>query len=419
MEVLSVWFWRTHGRNNDFFFFFKWMIFPGKCVYIFTPSCCKCVISEKESPLGVLFFPCSHSHFCCCWNPSYPAENGLFPLKNICKHKAVSPQTAGRNESVSHISRIFRFIAQISFSSRKCNSHVRPFPQQLARGPVCSGCSANPPTRMTFLPPRNLFLGDYLFFSADLKLSGKDGKVGWTFGARNDSPKCCGKQFAGQKLFFWEHPPQNCRHCSRPFQLHEGALLAGKRENRTRPNGFLAWTDFFFFAGAECQKREERARCSTLCLQKQTWSILTFSRHKIPLSICFESWIAAVPDDFIPKNAVGCFCHKSCGQDRAGRRRRRGFTSWKQQNHTRNALWFIAVCRGLNNFGIFAQHLLWIPEFCPVLCCCSSSDLPSLQEKPRGVSCLRFIPQFQCPQVVCRILHLWEAPGVLRRGGQV
>lgn len=74
---------------------------------------------------------------------------------------------------------------------------------------------------------------------------------------------------------------------------------------------------------------------------------------------------------------------------------------------------------GLNNFDIFAQHLLWILEFHPVLCCCSNSALPRLQEKSRGVSRLRFIPQFQCPQVLYSILHLWEASGVLGRAGQV
>lgn len=154
MEVSSVQFWRTNGLwcNNEILW--KGMILPEKCVYIFTCSCCKCASKWEE----VCWWSCSclyfHSNFAMLLlKTSYPAENDLFPLKNICKHKAVSPQTVEKNKSVLHISRIFSFIAQISFSSSKYNSCVCPFPHQLAYGPVCSICSAKPPTAWLALPP--------------------------------------------------------------------------------------------------------------------------------------------------------------------------------------------------------------------------------------------------------------------------
>jgi len=44
--------------------------------------------------------------------PSYPAENGLFPLKNIWKHKAASPQPVEKNKNVLHISRYLVLLLQ-------------------------------------------------------------------------------------------------------------------------------------------------------------------------------------------------------------------------------------------------------------------------------------------------------------------
>lgn len=137
------------------------MIFPGKRVYIFTSSCCKCVVSGKDSAgcpvLSLLSFKF-------CWNPPTLLQTASFPSTTFPNIRHFQHRLREKkNESVPHISRIFSFIAQISFSSRKCNSHVCPFPHQLARGPVCSICSANPPTSMTCLRSTNFFLGDYLF----------------------------------------------------------------------------------------------------------------------------------------------------------------------------------------------------------------------------------------------------------------
>lgn len=117
-----------------------------------------------------------------------------------------------KKESVPHISRIFSFIVQISFSSRKCNSQVCPFPQQLARGPVCSICSANPPTRVSCLPSINPFPGDCLF--SDLKLWGKDGKVGWTSEQGMALQSAVGSSLQDRNCFFGSTQP--CRHCSHP-----------------------------------------------------------------------------------------------------------------------------------------------------------------------------------------------------------
>lgn len=170
------------------------------------------------------------------------------------------------------------------------------------------------------LLPRGLFI-----FSADLKLPGKDGKNGWTLEQGMTLRSAVGSSLQGRGCFLGAPALAGVAH------IHSSPLRepSWQEEEITEsdPMVYLAWTDFV--ARAECQEREERARCSTLCLQKQTWSIPTCSRYKTPLSICSESWIAAVPDDFIPGKAVGCFCHKSCGQERAGRRRRRGFTSWR------------------------------------------------------------------------------------------
>lgn len=126
------------------------------------------------------------------------------------------------------------------------------------------------------------------------------------FGASADSSKYSRKQFAGQELFWGA--PNPCKHHLHPFQTHEGEFLAGKRVNWIRLKAFS-------FAWAECQERKRRAHCNTLCLQKQTRSVPICSRYPILPSICFEIWISAVPDDFICKNAVGCFCCKSCGRE--------------------------------------------------------------------------------------------------------
>lgn len=67
-----------------------------------------------------------------------------------------------------------------------------------------------------------------------------------------------GSSLQDKSCFFGSTHP--CRHCSHPFQPHEGVLLAGKRDKRNIPNGFLARSDFV--ARAECQKREERARAA-------------------------------------------------------------------------------------------------------------------------------------------------------------
>lgn len=131
-------------------------------MFIFSPVLLQmCKVGRNQ--LVVLFLPLLHSDFnLLLLKPSYPAENGLFALKNICKHKAISPQTAGKNKSVLHISRIFTFIAQISFISNKCCSHVCPLPHQVACGPFCSICSTKPAPRVTCLIPMNFFPGDDL-----------------------------------------------------------------------------------------------------------------------------------------------------------------------------------------------------------------------------------------------------------------
>lgn len=59
------------------------------------------------------------------------------------------------------------------------------------------------------------------------------------FGASIDSSQCSRKQFAAQKLFWGA--PNPCKHCSHPFQTHEGHLLAGKRPNWIESNLFFFW----------------------------------------------------------------------------------------------------------------------------------------------------------------------------------
>lgn len=171
----------------------------------------------------------------------------------------------------------------------------------------------------------------WFIFSADLKLSGKDGKVGWTFQQGMALQKVLWEAVCRTGAGFFLGAPNLAGVA--PIHSSPTREPCWQEKERTESDQMGFWHELIFFARAERQEREERAHCSTLCLQKQTWNIPTRSRCKTPLSICLESWIAAVPDDFIPKNSATKtpknFCHKSCGQEMAGRRRRRGFTSWK------------------------------------------------------------------------------------------
>lgn len=239
VEVLSVWFWRTHRCNNEIFFFqmndFSW----ETCLYFhfFLLQMC----SKWE---GLCWVSCSFFALIqILLEPSYPAANGLFPLKNIPKHKALSAQTAEKKKMKACLT-FQEYLVLLPKSHSAPGNAIPVSALSITSSPVVPSAASAlpilPPAWLAFAPQTSS--SGIIYFQRWSKAPWKGWEDWMDFGARDDSSKRCGKQFAGQRLFFGSTRP--CRHCSHPLQTLEGTVPAGRRDNRIRLNGLFGMNWF-------------------------------------------------------------------------------------------------------------------------------------------------------------------------------